>query len=45
MLGRNWGLQHDNDPIHIVMKWLDEKGVERVKWPSFTPDLNHLGRR
>ena len=30
--------------IHLVTKWLDEKGVERVKWPLFTSDLNHLGR-
>ena len=29
---------------HLVTKWLDEKGVERVKRPLFTPDLNHLGR-
>ena len=33
-LGGNWVLQHDNDPkhrAHIVTKWLDEKGVERLK--------------
>ena len=44
-LGRNWVLQHDNDPkhrVHIVTKWLDEKGVERLKWPSFSPDLNSI---
>ena len=38
-------LHHDNDPkhgAHIVTKWLDEKGVERVKWPSFSPDLNPI---
>ena len=42
-LGRNWVLQHDNDPkhrAHIVTKWLDEKGVEGLKWASFSPDLN-----
>ena len=40
-------MQHDNDPKHkphIVMKWLDEKGVERLKWPSFSPDLNPIQR-
>ena len=44
-LERNWVLQHDNDPKHrsyIVTKWLDEKGIERVKWPSFSPDLNPI---
>ena len=44
-LGRNWVLQHDNDQkhrAHIVTKWLDEKGVERLKWPSFSPDLNSI---
>ena len=33
-LGRNWVLQHNNDPkhrVHIVTKWVDEKGVERLK--------------
>ena len=33
-LGRNWVLQYDNDPkhrAHIVTKWLNEKGVERLK--------------
>ena len=38
-------MQHDNDPkhrVHIVTKWLDEKGVERVKWPSFSLDLNPM---
>ena len=32
--GQNWVLQHDNDKkhrTHIVTKWLDEKGAERVK--------------
>ena len=31
-LGRNWVLQHVNDPkhrAHLVTKWLDEKEVER----------------
>ena len=44
-LGQNWVLQHDNDPkhrAHILTKWLDEKGVERLKWSSFSPDLNPI---
>ena len=44
-LRRNWILQHDNDPkhrAHIVTKWLDGKGVERLKWPSFSPNLNPI---
>ena len=44
-MGWNWVLQHDNDPkhrAHIVTKWLDEKGVEQLKWPSFSPDLNPI---
>ena len=44
-LGRNWVLQHGNDPkhrAHIVTKWLDEKGVERLKWASLSPDLNPI---
>ena len=44
-LGWNWVLQHDNDPqhrAHIVTKWLDEQGVERLKWPSFSPDLKPI---
>ena len=38
-------MQHHNDPKHrdhIVTKWLDEKGVERLKWSSFSPDLNPM---
>ena len=27
---------------HIVTKWLDEKGVERLKWPLFSLDLNPI---
>ena len=37
--------QHDNDPkhrAHITAKWLDGKGVERLKWPSFSSDLNPI---
>ena len=44
-MGRNWVLQHDNDPkhiTHIVTKWLDKKAVEWLKWPSFSLDLNPI---
>ena len=44
-LGRSWVLHHHNDPkhrAHIVTKGLDEKGVKRVKWPTFSPDLNPI---
>ena len=45
--GQNWVLHHDNDSkhrAHIVTKWLDEKGVEWIKWPSFSLDLNSVER-
>ena len=35
--------QHDNDPKHnaaIVANWLNRNEMERVHWPSFSPDLN-----
>ena len=44
-LGRNWVLHHDNDSkhrAHIVTKWLNEKGVERLRWSSFSPNLNPI---
>ena len=44
-LDQRWVMQHDNDPTHrahTVTKWLNEKGVERLRWPSFSPDLNQI---
>ena len=44
-LGNKWIFQHDNDPKHrsyIVAHWLDQNGVERLKWPSFSPDINPI---
>ncbi|CAM4859450.1 unnamed protein product [Rotaria socialis] len=44
-LGSKWVMQHDNDPkhrAHIVTNWLNEKGVERLKWPPYSPDLNPI---
>jgi transposase len=38
-------MQHDNDPKHrarIVTNWLNQKGVEWFKWPSFSSDLNPI---
>ena len=35
--------QHGNDPKHrayVVAHWLDQNGVERLKWPSFSPYVN-----
>jgi transposase len=44
-LGRKWVMQHDNGRKHrarIVTNWLNQKGVERLKWPSFSSDLNPI---
>ena len=33
----------DNAPIHtakIVKKWLEDKGIKLMEWPSYSPDLN-----
>ena len=35
--------QQDSAPCHkakVVMKWFEEKGVEVLKWPGKSPDLN-----
>ena len=42
-MGNAWWFQHDNDPkhiAHIVATWLDREGIKRLKWPSFSPDMN-----
>jgi len=44
-MGNNWVFQYDNDPTHkaaIVKNWLDRHHVERIKWPSFSPDMNPI---
>ena len=44
-LGNKWIFQQDNDPKHrsyVVAHWLDQNGVERLKWPSFSPDINPI---
>ena len=41
----DWIFQHDNDLKHraaIVANWLNRNGVERLHWPSFSPDLNPI---
>lgn len=37
--------QHDNDPKHtsgVASDWLDEKGIEVLTWPPYSPDLNPI---
>ena len=44
-LGRKWVFQMDNDPKHtskVVTKWLKDKKVKVLEWPSQSPDLNHI---
>ena len=44
-MGKDWWFQHDNDPkhtAHIVTNWLDQKRIQRLKWPSFSPDMNPI---
>jgi transposase len=39
----DWLLQEDNDPKHkskVATKWREENGVDRMEWPSQSPDLN-----
>ena len=42
-LGNKRMCEHDNDSKHrsyVVAHWLDQNGVERLKWPSFSLDIN-----
>ena len=44
-VGREWVMQQGNDPkhrAHIGTHWLEEKEVELLKWPLFSPDLNPI---
>ena len=44
-LRKKWIFQQDNDPkhmSHVVTKWLDKKGVKRLFWPPFSPDMNPI---
>ena len=44
-MGNTWWFQDDNDPKHrvrIVTNWLDRQGIQQVKWPFFSPDMNPI---
>uniref|UniRef100_A0A8L0DSZ3 Tc1-like transposase DDE domain-containing protein n=1 Tax=Oncorhynchus mykiss TaxID=8022 RepID=A0A8L0DSZ3_ONCMY len=44
-LGHKWVFQMDNDPKHtskVVVKWLKDKKVKLLEWPSQSPDLNPI---
>ena len=44
-MAKDWWFQHDNDPKHtarIVTNWLDQKRIQRLEWPSFSPDMNPI---
>ncbi|KAK3518577.1 hypothetical protein QTP70_004094 [Hemibagrus guttatus] len=44
-LGHQWTFQHDNDPKHtakVVKKWLADKNINVLHWPSQSPDLNPI---
>ena len=40
-----WWFQQDNDPKHssrLVQGWLNQKGIDRLEWPPYSPDLNPI---
>lgn len=41
----SWKLQEDNDPKHtskLATKWKAENGVQKIDWPSMSPDINPI---
>ncbi|GFU88061.1 QLQ domain-containing protein [Trichonephila clavipes] len=43
--GRPISLQQDNSSIHtsrLAQTWFDEVGVQKLDWPSQSPDLNPI---
>ena len=42
-LEKNIVFQYDNSPkhtAHVVKNCLNKQGIERLNWPSFSPDMN-----
>ncbi|CAF2761239.1 unnamed protein product [Rotaria sp. Silwood2] len=43
--GNQMVFQQDNDPkhtSHVVNNWFRKKGIERLFWPPFSPDVNPI---
>ena len=43
--GRNFVLQHDNDPKHttkLTKEWFGNNSISSLNWPSQPPDLNSI---